>query len=330
VKAFTFVRPASFDEASKEAMVKGAVVKAAGIDLLDRMKERIDVPERVVWLGDVKDAGLTKIEFSDASKSTLVVGSMVTLASLASSEKVRSACPALADAAGLAASPQLRARATLAGNLLQHTRCGYYRHASFPCFKRGDATCPVLEDGAIQDTAAIFGNRQCASAHPSSLAPILCALDAKVAVTGEGPKSKGSPWIAVRELYRPPERGVRSDAVLAPAALVTEVGVPAGRRSAYEEVRQKAAFDWALVSCCVASSPDGSSFSIWLGAVAPTPWRAEAAEKALAGKQLTDETIRAAADAAVVGATPLPGSAYKVDLVKVIVRRALERLRSAK
>lgn len=335
MKAFTFVRPTTIDEASKAAAEKGSVLKAGGIDLLDRMKERIDEPDRVVLVPRPDDDRASHVFVLHHREDILFVGAMVTLAEIAESADVRREVPALAEAAGLAASPQIRARATLGGNLFQHTRCGYYRHRSFPCLKRGDDACPVLDAGAVQDNAAIFGNRPCASAHASSLAPVLCAANAtaRIARTGED-----DVWVSVRELFAAPRRAVASDVALPDRATVmrcVEFNTDGQRTgpAAYEEIRQKAAFDWALASCCVRLRRDGDtvrSADVWLGSVAPTPWHAEAAEKALAGKPLTDETIRAAAEAAVVGATPLPGNAYKVDLVKVVVRRALERLRSAK
>jgi xanthine dehydrogenase YagS FAD-binding subunit len=340
VKAFTFVRPATVEEAAAAAAEKGSVIKAGGTDLLDRMKERIDEPQSVVWFGDVRsDATARSILHATRGERevAILIGSLVTLAEIAASSDVLQVCPALAEAAGLAASPQIRSRATLGGNLLQHTRCGYYRHKSFPCFKRGDDACPVLDEGAVQDTAAIFGNRSCASAHPSSLAPVLaaCATMAFI-IPANAPQNEFKGLKVAGELFATsPTRGQRSDSRLEPGEVLWQIQVDAraNRRAAYEEVRQKAAFDWALVSCCVRLDMDGDKVreaAVWLGSVAPIPWHAEAAEKALAGKTLTDETIRAAADAAVAGATPLPGNAYKVDLVKVVVRRALERLRGAK
>ena len=346
MKAFTFVRPVTIEEAAKAAAVKGSALKAGGIDLLHRMKERVDEPERVVWLGDVPNSTLRSIE-SGASPirgwTGVRIGGGVTLAEIAASELIRKEVPALANAAGSAASPQIRARATLAGNLCQHTRCGYYRHASFPCLKRGDASCPVLADGAVQETAAIFGNSLCASAHASSLAPVLAACDASVVVQRAANNQDGDARMPLAQFYAPPQRGVTSDTSLGAGDVVVCVLVPTAtwKRCVYEEVRQRAAFDWALVSCAVCFGQvnpgvDGKVQSgyfarIWLGGVAPTPWRAEAAERIWAtGGQLTDETIAAAAEAAVAGATPLPGNAYKVDLVKVVVRRALERLRNMK
>jgi len=335
MKAFTFVRPTTIEEASSAAAEKGSVIKAGGIDLLDRMKERVDEPERVVSLGDIKEPALRTIVLSSDG---LRIGALVTLAEIAASPDVAKICPALSEAAGAAASPQIRARATLGGNLAQHTRCGYYRHKSFPCWKRGDESCPVLEDGAVQDTAAIFQNRPCASAHPSSLAPVLGACGAWISHYAK--KLTDSPTITdlTGEEHVAPisvsERGKPNDFALPQGMLITSVRLPAtgASRSVYEEVRQKAAFDWALVSCCARIEVDGDkvkSAGLWLGSVAPSPKRCDLAELNML-PELSDEQISRVVDAAVVGATPLPGNAYKVDLVKVVVRRALTRLRDMK
>jgi xanthine dehydrogenase YagS FAD-binding subunit len=345
MKAFTFVRPGTIDEAAKAAAVKGSVLKAGGIDLLDRMKERVEEPDRVVWLGDVASTELRDIRIvkggtlvANDGEQGLHIGGLVTLAEIAESALIRERVPALAEAASLAASPQIRRRATLGGNLVQQTRCGYFRHRSFPCFKRGDDACPVLADGAVQEQAAIIGNRPCASAHPSSLAPVLAACDAAVLISHAKVQSDDDSAVPMSKFYVPPRRGTAGDTTLAPGDVVVAVHIPnlgMVGNVVYEEVRQKAAFDWALVSCAASwmgPSGDGVPYGIqiWLGAVAPVPYRCVAAEKLALGHKVTDEVIRAAADAAVAEATPLPGNAYKVDLVKVVVRRALERLRAMK
>jgi xanthine dehydrogenase YagS FAD-binding subunit len=329
VKAFAYVRPKTV-EAAVAALSEGGTLKGNGLDLLDRLKERVDEPERVVTLGDVP--GLARIAPVYAPPGVggggglspwgIVIGAMATLADVAASKEVRATCPALADAASEAASPQLRNRATVGGNLAQHTRCGYYRHKTFPCWKRGSESCPVLVEGAVQETAAVFGNSACASAHPSSLAPVLCAVDAWVAVRGP----KGERRIPVADLYEAPRRGKPGDTVLAEDDVIVGVGIQNAPQGAFMEVRRRAAFDWALVSCAVSlSEADGkvSKAGIWLGSVAPTPWRAKAAEDTLVGKPFSEAAARAAGEAAATGATPLPGNRYKVDLVKVVVRRAL-------
>jgi xanthine dehydrogenase YagS FAD-binding subunit len=322
MKAFRYVRVGKAGDAGDEAR-KGAVLKAGGSDLLDRMKERLTTPDAVVALNEIASPFLNTIEPTD--DGGLRIGALVTLAEIAESNVIRKRYPALAKAAGHAASPQVRHRATLGGNLCQHTRCGYYRLASFPCWKRGDDTCPVLADGAVQDTAGIFDNTSCASAHPASVPPVLGALGAKIVVRAE----KGREERSFGKLWRAPEKGVAADVALAPGEVIVAVVLPplADPKSvAYEEVRQKAAFDWALVSCAarVELTEGGvTAASIWLGSVASTPYRAKAADAALVGSKGGGKAIEKAANAAVTGATPLDGNSYKVDLVKVVVTRAL-------
>jgi xanthine dehydrogenase YagS FAD-binding subunit len=329
MKAFRYERPATGAAAARSGREGSAALKAGGTDLLDRMKERIDEPDRLLALEHVQDASMRSIVATP--DGGLHVGALLTLTQIAASKEVRGRFPALAEAAGRAASPQIRNRATLGGNLAQHTRCGYYRHESFPCLKRGHPTCPVLEDGAVQDTAAVFDNRPCASAHPSSVAPVVAALPATVVVDRGGKEPERVP---IGSFFRTPERGRAGDTVLEPGDLIVAVefaALPKDARTGYEEVRQKAAFDWALVSCAVVVEEDRSvagrvvvkNATVRLGSVAPTPYAAAAAEKALVGNAFVEATARAAGDAAAEGATPLAGNAYKVELVRVAVRRAL-------
>ncbi len=323
MKAFRFLRPRTLAEAS-EALRRepGAVPKAGGVDLLDRWKERVEEPEVVVGLCDVTDGAALRLEEDGA----LVLGALATLADLAGSDLVRRFLPALARAADQAASPQIRHRATLGGNLAQATRCGYWRLRSFPCLLRGASRCPVREPGGVQETAGIFANDPCASAHPSSVAPVLGALGAEILVGG-GPE--GGRGLAFEALWRAPEPG-RSDVLaLEPGELIRAVRIPPSAhpvRVGHAEVRQRAAFDWPLVTAAVGLTLDADRIRearVWLGSVAPTPHRARAAEAALTGRRLAE--VRATFDgrAAAEGATPLPGTAYKAGLVAVAARRAL-------
>jgi xanthine dehydrogenase YagS FAD-binding subunit len=323
MKAFRYMRVGGLDEAGARAR-EGAVLKAGGSDLLDRMKERLVTPDAVVALNELDGSQVTSIE---PIEDGLRIGALVTLAEIAESKRVGRLYPALADAAARSASPQVRHRATLGGNLCQHTRCGYYRLASFPCWKRGDDACPVLADGAVQDTAGIFANSACASAHPASLPPVLGALRARIVIRSKKEREE-RPFA---KLWRPPEKGVHEDVALAPGEVIAAVVLPplADPASvAFEEVRQKAAFDWALVSCAARLVIEGgrvTNASIWLGSVASTPHRARAAEDAITGTKANEGAIGKAANAAVTGATPLAGNRYKLDLVKVVVTRALRR-----
>ncbi len=321
MKAFRYERARTLEAAVRALSEGGALLKANGIDVLDRMKDRVDEPPRVVTIVDVP--GLDRIEATP--EGGLRIGAMATLAAVAASPEVAKACPALAEAAEGAASPQLRNRATVGGNLAQHTRCGYYRIKTFPCFKRDGAPCPVLAPGAVQETAGIFQNDRCACAHPSSLAPVLGAADARIVILGK----KGERTIPFADLWHPPQQGVAADVTLEAGDVIRSVEIPADSakgRIAYLEVRHRASFDWALASCAAWLLPGPTGVErarIWLGAVAPTPWRAAAAEKAVEGKAFSEDVARKAGEAALAGATPLPGTAYKSDLVRVVVRRAL-------
>ena len=324
MRAFRFDRPATFEAASRALAEGGDVrLKAGGTDLLARMKERIDEPDRVVGLVDLGPTARA----IQATDTGIRIGALASLEDIAQADLVRAFAPHLAQAAGEAASPALRRQATLGGNLAQHPRCDYHRHLALPCWRRGATSCPVLEPGAVQEGAAIFGNGACASAHPSSLAPALGTLDAVIRVTG----ARGEREIPFEAFWAEPEPGRASDHVLGPDDVITSVDLSArdvgsGWRVAHHEIRQRASFDWPLVVAAVAvENVNGvvAQPSIWLGAVAPSPRRARAAEDVLRAGPLTPERVEKAADAAAADATPLAGNAYKKQLVRVAVKRAL-------
>lgn len=303
----------------------GAAIKAGGIDLLDLMKERVATPPRVVHIRNVPNLDTV----SGDAATGLKLGPLVTLARLASDPLVRSLAPALAEAAGHAATPQVRNVATLGGNLLQRPRCWYFRADASeqePCRKRGGDACFAIE--GQHQTHAVFGNGTCAIVHPSSTAVPLVALGASVELTG----SKGARTVLLEEFFTPPEEDPTRENSLAPGELITAVLVPAWAtspkmRSAYAKHAEKESFDWPLADVAVVLllDPGGvcKKASVVLGAAAPVPWRAREAEAALTGKKVDDEGARAAARAALSGATPLPGNAYKLPVFEVIVRRAL-------
>ena len=331
MKAFTYLRPESAAAAARAAAADTTELKAAGVDLLDRMKERLITPDAVVALLEAPDPDARRIAIGE--DGSLWIGAFVTLSQLATHPLIHKHLGALAEAAGGAASFQIRNRATLGGNLAQHTRCGYYRIASFPCFKRGAPTCPVLEDGAVQDTAGIFANSACASAHPSSLAPVLGAAGATVRVRRASGKGTRDADVAFAAFYRAPERGRGGDTSLSKGDVIVGVHLPPDnerRKTGYAEVRQMAAFDWALASCAVRleRTDDGkiAAATVWYGSLAPTPHRSAEAEGALVGQALDgsagDAAFQAAAERAVASATPLQGNRYKQHLAKVVLRRA--------
>ena len=329
MKSFQFLRPQDVAGVSASLGGDDAQLKANGIDLLDMMKERIAVPERVVSLIDVK--GLDRVEVND--DGSILLGSMVTLHRLATDKTIASFLPSLRHAASAAASLQIRARATLGGNLGQHPRCGYFRHGSMPCLRRGGESCPARDEGGVHEGAGVFNNSSCASAHPSSLAPVLGSLDAVARVQGP----EGTRNVEFGALWATPKKGVMNDLALKAGEWIASLTIPAraGKQSvAYEEVRQMAAFDWAQAACAVrlelgATKEAGvqtvDQARIWFGSLAPTPMRSEKAEEVLVTNGLSKTSIDAAADAAVKLATPLAGNGYKVKLARVVLKRALKK-----
>jgi xanthine dehydrogenase YagS FAD-binding subunit len=293
---------------------------AGGTDLLGEMKERIIAPERLVNLKAIPH--LAEIAYSE--KEGLRLGALVTLAQLESHRLIIEKYPALAQAAGLAASPQLRHMGTIGGNLCQSPRCWYYRNALFPCWLKGGETCFATEGENAYH--AILGGEPCHAVHPSDLAPALIALGARVRVVG--PRLDDT--IPLEELYRRPSEAHRRAIVLGPRELIAEVKVPPPRsesRSVYLKAMDRAVWTFALASVAAAVELDEASrvqqARLVLGGVAPIPWRAKAAEEVLQGQKITDKLARAAAEAALANAQPLRDNGYKVTLAKELVRRAL-------
>jgi xanthine dehydrogenase YagS FAD-binding subunit len=233
--------------------------------------------------------------------------------------------PALARACGEAASPQIRNVATIGGNVLQRPRCWYYRLESYKCLKKGGDVCYAV--GGENRYHVIFGGGPSYAVHPSNAAVALVAYGASFVL--EGPK--GPRTVAAGEFFVPPAKDPERENNLAPDEVLTEIRLPsaAGVKSAYLDVRERAAFDWPLVSAAIALKADGGLVKearVVLGAVAPVPWRSLRTEQALAGKKLDEATIVAAARAATVGAQPLSDNGYKVGLVQTLVRRMLTAL----
>jgi xanthine dehydrogenase YagS FAD-binding subunit len=317
---FEWTNARTVDEAIAQ-LTGSAVIKAGGVDLLDRLKEGLEAPQRLVNIRNI--AGLNFVR--DDAKEGLRIGPLVSLSHLAADPTIRRRYTALADAAGHAATPQIRNMATVGGNLLQRPRCWYFRSEQFHCLKKGGDRC-FAQDGENQ-YHAVFNNDICAIVHPSGVATALVALNAKLELTGP----KGKREVALEEFFITPDRDVRRENSLGANELVTEIRVPApaeGTRSVYIKQREKESFDWpiadvAVALTCAGAAASCSQASIVLGAAAPVPLRARQAEAALAGKRINEETARAAAKMAVSDATPLSQNAYKLPVFEVIVRRAI-------
>ncbi len=296
-----------------------AEILAGGTDLLSLMKNYVATPRRVVNIKGV--AGLAG---STADEKGLVIGALTTLEELRENKNVLGQFPSLAQAATGVSSPQIRNMGTVGGDLCQRPRCWYFRNGFGLLAK--DETGRSLVPGGDNRYHAILGNAGPAYfVHASSLAPALIALGARARVFGP----KGEREVPLAEFFVTPKSDGERETVLQPNELLTEVVIPAearGLRNATYEVRQKEALDWPLAAASVALKMQSGtvvSARIVLGHVAPVPWPATEAEKWLAGQTISAETAAKAGEQAVRGARPLSGNAYKVQLARVAVKRAL-------
>jgi xanthine dehydrogenase YagS FAD-binding subunit len=295
------------------------LIKAGGVDLLDLMKEHLIAPSRLVNIRNVR--GLDQIV--DDERTGLRVGPLVTLARLDADPVVRRRYVALADAAGHAATPQIRNMATVGGNLLQRPRCWYFRNEQFHCKKKGGITC-YAQNGENQ-YHAIFDNDPCAIVHPSACATALVAYGAKIELTSP----KGKREVPLEEFFILPKEDVNRENKLAADEVLTEIRVPAppaGAKAVYYKQGEKESHDWPIAEVVVVLERDGDvckRASIVLGAAAPVPHRAKEAEAAVVGKRIDENLARAAARAALKDAEPLANNEYKLPLFENLIRRLL-------
>ncbi len=308
MKAFTWIEPADLPGALAAGAQPGALFKAGGVDVLDRLKEHLDEPSTLVNLRRLADLDFIKLE-----GGTLRIGPLVTLARLAEDAQVRKAANILSEAALAAATPQIRNVATLGGNLAQRPRCWYFRKEEFHCRRKGGTECFAL-DGQSEGHA-VFGNDLCAIVHPSGTATALTALGASLILRG----SRGERTVAIDDFFVRPETDVQRENVLKPGELIVEVRVPAGRKAGYVKLMEKQSFDWPLAEAAVSLGADPR---VVLGAAAPVPWRSRGAEALLKSRTVDEKLAAEAAKVAVEGARPLQHNGYKVALLEAAVRRA--------
>jgi xanthine dehydrogenase YagS FAD-binding subunit len=279
------------------------------------MKENLHTPKRVVNIKNIKELGGIR-----KTSAGLRIGALVTMDELARNAEVRAEYKSLADAAEGIPSPQIRHMGTVGGDLCQRPRCWYFRQG-MGLLAVADGK-PLVPDGENQ-YHAIFGGGPAWFVSASSLGPALVALGAKIKLTS----SKGTREVDAAKFFVVPRNENEREIALRPDEILTEIVVPAsGMHSATYEVRQKEALDWPLATASVALQMRGGTVSaarVVLGHVAPTPWEAPGAARALVGKTVTAETAEAAGKAAVEGAQPLSQNSYKVQLAAVAVKRAL-------
>ncbi len=320
MKPFAYVNAANQREAlAGLATERGRILPlAGGMDLLGLMKDGIVGPERVV---NVKNLDATIASTPDGG---LRIGSAVKLVELAEHAQAGRLYPALTHAAAEVGTPQIRNAGTVGGNLNQRPRCWYFRNEEFQCLKKGGARCFAVE--GENQYHAIFGDGPCHIVHPSSLAVPVVAYGGKFRVAGPG----GEREIDAEAFFQMPDENLFGENVLKPNELVTHVVLPAApaAKSASYEVRYKQSHDWPLALASVVLQMDGSrvkSARIVMGAVAPVPWRAQAAERVLAGKTISEGVAAEAAHAAVDGAKPMSRNSYKVQIARTAVKRAILR-----
>jgi xanthine dehydrogenase YagS FAD-binding subunit len=321
MRAFDYASPRTIPEAltllSQDR--DGSRPLAGGTDLLTLMKADVAAPSRLV---DVKR--LTDLDDRIvAEPDGLTIGALASLAQIESDPLVTATFPALAEAAALAATPQLRNMATIGGNLLQRPRCWYFRNHHLHCWLKGGDACPA-RDGESQHHA-LFGGGPCYAAHPSDPATALVALDASVRLRGPS----GERILQLADFFALPAEGRRTENVLQPDELVISLTIPQppdGGRNAYLKAMDRKVWAFALVGVAAALVLDGRRITdarLVLGGVAPIPWRATGAEQLLIGAEPGDDLFARAAEAALSDAEPLAHNGYKVSLARALIRRAL-------
>jgi xanthine dehydrogenase YagS FAD-binding subunit len=296
-----------------------AMFIAGGTDMLQLLQESVVAPSELI---DINALPLTGIE---VDYDGLRIGALTRLTDVADNPRIRAEWPLLAQSLAESASPQVRNMATVGGNLLQRTRCLYFRDASLPCNKRTPGSgCPAM-DGLNRMNAIFGGSEHCIAVYPGDMAVALVALDAELIVQGPDTQRR----IAVAELHRMPGDAPHIETTLAPGEIITAIHVPpngCAHNSHYLKLRDRASFEWALVSVAVALAMDGGHVQeahIVAGGVGTKPWRLDHIEDRLLGHRVDEQLAHAAGNAAADGAVPRAGNAFKIPLLQRAVERAL-------
>jgi xanthine dehydrogenase YagS FAD-binding subunit len=312
VKPFDYLVAEQLEPALAELAGGKTTLKAGGIDLLDLMKERVETPEVVLSIGGIGD-----LRYIREKQDGVHIGCLATLADVGRSDLLRTKYATLHAAAADAATPQIRERATIGGNICQRPQCWYFRKREFNCLKKGGPTCFAVE--GENRYHAIFGGGPSYIVHPSNVAPALVALDAELVVRSAGAEPER---IKAADFFVLPEVSLKSENVLKTGQVVSEIVLPtAPSASATIELREKQSFDWPLTMACVARLK--KKWRVCLGAVAPIPWLSKPAMEVLGERDVTPELAAAAGEAAAADAEPMTENRYKVQLVKVATKRAL-------
>ncbi|HEX8503990.1 MAG TPA: xanthine dehydrogenase family protein subunit M [Hymenobacter sp.] len=304
---------------------KGAAFIAGGTTLLDLMKLNVENHSQLV------DINLLAFKGIEQTADGLRIGALERMSDVGENPLVMQQYPMISQSLLQAASPQLRNMASIGGNLLQRTRCGYFRDTAFPCNKRQPGTgCPAQE-GENRNLAILGGSKACIATHPGDLGVALVALDAVLLLENAKGKQRRVPLL---DFHVVPGNTPQRETVLEPGELIVSITVPAAahaRKSMYLKVRDRASYAFALVSAAVGLDVQGGqirSARVALGGVGTKPWRSMAAEKILVGAAASEATFRAAAAAAVREAQPREQNRFKVELAQSTLVRALTDLSS--
>ena len=319
MQPFTYARPASIEAALQEAAISGAGILAGGTTMVDMMRGDLTAPSHVVDIGHLP--GLSAIE---TSGPVIRFGALARMADAAEDPVLLRDYPALTESLKLAASQQLRNAATLGGNILQRTRCPYFRNGVSACNKRVPGSGCTALDGQDREMALFGTSERCIANYPGDWGTALAAFDTAVELRS----ATGTRTVRFADFHLPYGDNPAVETVLQPGEIVTAITVqatPAGRRSTYVKVRDRESYAYALVSAAVALEMDGDIVTharVSLGGVASKPWRSHEAEAALTGKHLTEATALEAGAAAFANAQPRHHNAFKVELGRRVVARA--------
>ena len=336
MRPFSYQRPDSVS-AAMAAIAAGNVPPpqsdtqfvAGGTNMLDYMKLGVMNPSTLIDLNGLQDVALRQIKVREDG---ITFGALVRMADAEEHPVVKAQYPVISDTLKLAASGQIRNMATLGGNILQRTRCEYFREISWGCNKRNPGSgCSAL-DGVNRQHAVLGTSDKCIATYHGDLAQSLIALDASVDIAGDG----GVRRIAFADLHREPGETPNVETVLKSNDVIVAIHVPAGpwtARSHYLKIRDRQSYAFALASAAIALQMEGNTVRdvrIALGGVATVPWRAKSAEEALRGKVLDEASATAAAEAAFAAAQPRQHNAFKIPLGKATLVRALLETRDMK
>lgn len=323
---FQYTKANDVGQAVSSVSSSGAKFVAGGTTLVDLMKLDVERPKMLV---DINGLPLDRVE--PESAGGLKIGAMVRNSDLAHDEKVLRMYPVLSQALLSGASPQLRNMATTGGNLLQRTRCFYFRDINYPCNKRQPGSGCSAMDGYNRIHAVLGTSPQCIATHPSDMCVAMMALDATIFVTG----LKGNRSIPITKFYLLPGSTPDRENVLAPGEIITHVTLPApgqNARSHYLKRRDRASYEFALASAAVIVELDGRKIrkaQVAMGGVGTIPWRSPEAEHLLAGAEVSERVFRKAAEAALQGAKGHKDNSFKIELAKRTLVRALQTVTQA-